>query len=73
MPELPNSRYLRRGTVRKYLGIDDAEFSKLVRAGVLATHYLQGRGRAFYRRDEVLTAEAEGKIFKSTKNQTSSP
>jgi len=67
MPELPNKRYLRRGVVRDYLGIDDDEFSSLVKAGVLTARYLQGKGRAFYRRDEVIAAEEAGKIFSLSK------
>lgn len=67
MPELPNKRYLRRGIVRDYLGIDDKEMTKLVSAGVLIRRYLYGGGRAFFRRDEVLEAEETGKIFKCEK------
>lgn len=67
MPELPNRRYLRRGIVRDYLGIDDDEFTKLIRSGVLTPVYLQGRGRAFFKREEVLTAESSNKIFKPAK------
>lgn len=68
MPELPNKRYLRRGVVRDYFGLSDEEFTVLVRAGVLIAHYLQGKGRAFFRRDEILAAESANKIFKPSKN-----
>jgi len=67
MPELPQKRYLRRGVVRDYLGIDDREMTKLVTAGVLKRRYLQGKGRAFFRRDEVLEAEASGALFKTAR------
>lgn len=67
MPELPNKRYLRRRAVRDYLGINDAEFTTLVDGGVLTPHYLRGKGRAFYRRDEVLAAEEAGRIFSTCK------
>ncbi len=67
MPELPSKRYLRRGVVRDYLGIDDKDMTKLVAAEVLTPHYLQGKGRAYFRRDEVLEAETSGKIFKGAK------
>lgn len=64
MPELPNKRYLRRGEICGCFGIDDEEFTKLVRAKVLRPLYLNGKGRAFFRRDEVLEAETGGKIFR---------
>jgi hypothetical protein len=67
MPELPQKLYLRRGVVRDYFGITDEEFTELVRAGVLTPHYLRGRGRAFYKRAEVLKAEADNKLFKPSK------
>lgn len=70
MPDLPNKRYLRRGVVRDYFGISDEEFTELLRAGVFVAHYLQGKGRAFFRRDEVLAAEAANKIFKPSKSPT---
>jgi hypothetical protein len=65
--ELPASRYLRRGAVRNYFGIDDADFTKLLRAGVFTPHYFQGKGRAWFRRDQILAAEDEGKVFRPTK------
>lgn len=65
--ELPPSKYLRRGVVRQYLGIDDDEFSKLVRNGVFVPRYLQGEGRAWFIRDEILEAEASNKIFSPTR------
>ena len=71
MPELPSQRYLRRGVVRDYFGISDEEFTRLVRGGVFIAHYLQGKGRAFFRRDEVLAAETANKIFKPS-NETKS-
>lgn len=64
MPELPAKKYLRRGVVRDYLCIDDDEFTKLVRTGVLKPVYLGGRGRAFFERAAVVAAETAGKIFK---------
>ena len=64
MSELPKCHYLRRGVVRDYFGITDEEFSALVRAGVFKTYYLQGRGRAWFRREEVLAAEAANRVFK---------
>lgn len=67
MPDLPQSRYLRRGVVRDYLGITDEEFTALVRGGVFKPHYLQGRGRAWFRRDEIMAAEAANKVFKPSK------
>lgn len=67
MPELPQKLYLRRGVVRDYFGITDEEFTTLVRAGVFKPHYLQGRGRAFSKRAEVVQAEAANKIFKPSK------
>lgn len=67
MPELPNQRYIRRGAIKKCYGFTDDEFTKLVRAGVLTPHYLQGKGRAFFRRDEVIAAEDANKIFKPSK------
>lgn len=66
MPDLPLQRYLRRGVLREYFGITDTEFTELVRAGIFRPHYLQGRGRAWFRRDEVLAAEAANKVFKPT-------
>lgn len=64
MPELPYKRYIRRGHVIAYLGIDSREMTKLVESGVFTPRYLQGRGRAFFLREEVLAAEAAGKVFK---------
>lgn len=64
MSELPKSCYLRRGVVRDYFGITDEEFTVLVRAGVFKAYYLQGRGRAWFRRAEVLAAEAANRVFK---------
>jgi hypothetical protein len=64
MPDLPLRRYLRRGVVRDYFGIDDRDFTKIVEAKVLEPHYLFGGGRAFFKRDQVVQAEAEGKIFR---------
>ena len=70
MPDLPQSQYLRRRVVRAYLGIDEGEFTKLVRAGVLKPYYLRGAGRAWFRREDLARAEAEGKIFKPAKTKT---
>jgi len=67
MPDLPQKLYLRRGVVRNYLGITDEEFTELVRAEVLKPHYLQGKGRAFFKRAEVIEAETANKIFRPTK------
>jgi hypothetical protein len=64
MIDLPPSKYLRRGVVRQYLGIDERDFSKLVRTGVLRPCYFQGRGRAWFVRDEVLHAEQTNRIFR---------
>ena len=64
MPELPPQRYVRRRVVCAYFGITDAEFTELVRAEIFRPHYLQGKGRAWFRRDEVLAAEAANKVFK---------
>ncbi len=69
MPELPQKRYIRRGEIIAYFGIDPREMTKLVAAGVFTRCYLQGQGRAFFRRDEVLAAEASGKVFKMEKVQ----
>jgi len=67
MIDLPPRRYLRRRVVRDYLGVDECEFTKLVRTGILVARYLKGRGRAFFRRDEVLAAEQTGRIFTTNK------
>jgi len=67
MPELPTKRYIRRGEIVAYFGIDPRDMTKLVAAGVFTACYLQGRGRAFFRRDEILAAEAAGKVFKTEK------
>jgi hypothetical protein len=67
MPELPNKRYVRRGEVIAYFGIDKREMTKLVRAGVFTPLYVQGEGRAFFARAEVLTAETSGRVFKTEK------
>jgi hypothetical protein len=67
MPELPAKRYLRRGDIIAYFGIDGRDFTKLVSAGVLTAVYLQGRGRAFYRREEVVAAERDNRIFRTQK------
>ena len=67
MPDLPPRLYLRRGVVRSYLGITDEEFTDLVRADVLKPHYLQGRGRAFFKRAEIVAAETANKIFRPSK------
>lgn len=64
MPELPQKRYLRRKAIRTYLGIDDREMTKLVSAGVFTPQYLQGKGRAYFSRSEVIAAEESGRIFK---------
>lgn len=64
---LPSKRYLRRGVVRDYFGICDRDFTKIVEAGVLEPKYLFGGGRAFFEREKVLKAEADGKIFKTEK------
>lgn len=66
MPTLPEKRYVRRGHVMDYFGLDKREMKKLVAAGVFTPLYLQGRGRAFFARAEVLAAETSGKIFKPT-------
>lgn len=63
MPELPQKSYLRRGEIRDYFGLIDRAMTKLVAAGVLTPCYLQGKGRAFFRRSEVVQAEKDGKIF----------
>lgn len=67
MPELPNKRYVRRGAIRRYFGIDEREMAKLVAAKIFTPLYLQGQGRAFFRRDEVLAAESSGKVFRAEK------
>lgn len=67
MPELPNQRYLRRRHIVTTYGMTNEEFSKLVRASVLKPYYLAGEGRAWFRRDEVLQAEEDGKIFRTEK------
>jgi hypothetical protein len=67
MPELPQKRYVRRGHIREYLGIHDGEMTKLVEAGVFTPRYLQGKGRAFFLRSEVIDAESAGKVFKVAK------
>lgn len=67
MPELPAKRYLRRGEVRDYLGIDGRAMRKLVDAKVLTPRYLQGRGRAFFLSEEVRAAEESGKLFSTSK------
>lgn len=67
MPELPNKRYIRRGDIRRCYGIDDEDFTKLVRAKVLKPYFLNGQGRAWFKRDEVIAAEEGGKIFKAEK------
>ena len=64
MCNLPDKRYVRRGHVRDYFGIDDREMTKLVATGVFTPRYLNGQGRAFFLRDEVLDAERSGRIFK---------
>jgi hypothetical protein len=69
MPELPNKRYIRRGEIVAYFGFDDREMTKLVSAGVFNACYLSGRGRAFFRRAEVLEAESTGKVFKAEKSR----
>lgn len=67
MPELPQKRYVRRGHVKEYLGIDDRDMTKLVEAGVFAPKYLNGKGRAFFERAQVLQAEHDGKVMKTEK------
>lgn len=63
MSKLPEKRYLRRGEIRSYFGITDRDFTALITAGVLVPVYFRGKGRAFFRRDLVLAAEANEKIF----------
>jgi hypothetical protein len=67
MPELPQKRYVRRGHVRGYFGIDDREMTKLVEAGVFTPKYLNGAGRAYFERERVLQAERDGKVMKTEK------
>lgn len=67
MPELPQKRYLRRGHIISYFGIDERDMTKLVTAGVFTARYLLGDGRAFFLRDEVIAAERDGKVFKTEK------
>ncbi len=67
MPELPNQRYVRRRHIRRCYGIDDEDITKLIAATVLKPCYLNGSGRAWFRRDEVIAAEEAGKIFKAEK------
>lgn len=70
MSELPEKRYLRRGHVRDYFGIDDREMTKLIRAGVFTPRWLNGEGRAFFLRVEVIEAERSGKVFRAEKVNT---
>lgn len=67
MPELPSKRYLRRGEIIAYFGIERREFSKLVAAGVFTPRYLMGKGRAFFLHEEVRAAESAGKVFNPAK------
>jgi len=67
MPSLPDKRYVRRGHIIAYFGIDKREMKKLVAAGVFVPLYVQGRGRAFFERAKVLEAEFAGKVFKTAK------
>jgi hypothetical protein len=64
MPELPQKRYVRRGEIIAYFGIDKREMTKLVRAGVFTPLYIAGEGRAFFSRAEVIAAETSNKVFK---------
>lgn len=54
LSELPEKRLLRRGEVREFLGVSEQVMSKMVAARTLVAVYLEGKGRAFFRRDEVL-------------------
>lgn len=49
-----------------YFGFDKREMSKLV-GTVFTPLYLQGKGRAFFMRAEVIAAEESGKVFKTAK------
>ncbi len=49
----------------RYLGIDNATFSALVESRVLTAYYLNGRGRAWFKREEVLEAERSERIFRT--------
>lgn len=62
MPTLPEQRFLRRGHIMAYFGIDKREMRKLVASGVFTPLYLRGRGRAWFAREQVLAAEQT--IFK---------
>jgi len=68
MPTLPSKRYLRRGEIRAYFGIDDKILVKLIAAGALAPRYMLGKGKAFFEREQVLKAEADGKIFNTRRS-----
>lgn len=48
-----------------YFGIDGRQMSRLVKTGVFVPLYMQGKGRAFFLRAEVLAAEQSGKVFKT--------
>lgn len=48
-----------------YFGIDRREMSRLVKAGVFVPLYIEGKGRAFFRRADVMAAEEAGKVFKT--------
>ena len=57
-------RYMRRRHLRAYLGVSDKELAKLIEARVFAPRRLEGTGRSYFVRDEILAAEAAGKLFK---------
>jgi hypothetical protein len=70
MPTLPEKRYVRRGHIIAWLGIDKREVARLVKAGVFRPLYLRGRGRAFFLRAEVVAAVDAGLVFTPTKSAT---
>lgn len=61
MSELPEQLWLRRGEVRKYLGISEQAMTKLVASDVLVPIYFPGMSRAFFERAAVLKVKPEPK------------
>lgn len=51
--------YLRRGRVKALLGVSEDTVTKLVRSGVLNPVRLHPKGRAYYKRDELLALMRE--------------
>lgn len=51
---LPDKQLLRRGEVMAWLGLRKDAFSKLLKAEALTVVRVDGKGRAFFRRTEVL-------------------